>query len=60
MRGAGATARLPRDHDGPTHDYPLSTDSLRELGLTVRTDMPEVYHLMELYPQPVRRQPAKR
>lgn len=42
-----------------THDYPLTTDGLRDLGLTVRTDMPpEVYRLMELYPQPVRRQPA--
>lgn len=42
-----------------THDYPLTTDALRDLGLTVRTDMPaEVYRLMELYPQPVRRQPA--
>jgi len=29
------------------------------LGLAVHTDMPpEVYRLMELYPQPMRRQPA--
>jgi ClpP class serine protease len=42
-----------------THDYPLTTDSLREMGLAVRTDLPgEVYRLMELYPQPIRRQPA--
>jgi hypothetical protein len=30
----------------------------RELGLPVRNDMPEnVLHLMQLYPQPTRRQP---
>jgi len=42
-----------------THDYPLTTDALRALGLVVDTDMPpEVYRLMELYPQPMRRQPS--
>ncbi|GBD13867.1 hypothetical protein HRbin24_01911 [bacterium HR24] len=35
-----------------THDYPITVDQARELGLNVRTDMPdEVYHLMELFPQ---------
>jgi ClpP class serine protease len=42
-----------------THDYPLTFERARELGLPVRTDMPEnVLHLMQLYPQPVRRQPS--
>ena len=36
-----------------THDYPLSVDYLRKLGLKVSTDVPEeVYALMDLYPQP--------
>jgi len=35
-----------------THDYPLMVRKLRELGLPVKTEMlPEVYRLMELYPQ---------
>jgi len=42
-----------------THDYPLTFDRARELGLPVRNDMPEtVLHLMQLYPQPIRRQPS--
>jgi ClpP class serine protease len=41
-----------------THDYPLTVDYLRELGLKVNTDVPEeVYELMELYDQPVGGQP---
>ena len=40
-----------------THDYPISADEAREMGLPVRTDMPEeILELMTLYPQPVRRQ----
>ncbi|MDQ7054983.1 MAG: ATP-dependent Clp protease proteolytic subunit [Persephonella sp.] len=36
-----------------THDYPLTVQHLRELGLKVSTDVPEeVYALMDLYPQP--------
>jgi len=36
-----------------THDYPLTVDVLKELGLNVTTDVPEeVYDLMELYYQP--------
>jgi len=36
-----------------THDYPLTVNYLKELGLKVSTDVPEeVYALMELYPQP--------
>lgn len=37
-----------------THDYPITVEKARELGLNVSTDVPEeVYDLMELYPQPI-------
>ncbi len=37
-----------------THDYPLTVEVVRQLGLNVSTDVPqEVYELMELYPQPM-------
>lgn len=39
-----------------THDYPISADMLRAMGLNVHTDLPpEIYQLMALYPQPVQR-----
>jgi ClpP class serine protease len=39
-----------------THDYPITCRHAREIGLTVRCDMPEnILRLMQLYPQPVRR-----
>ncbi len=42
-----------------THDYPISAEEARALGLPVSTDMPEaVLELMSLYPQPVRSQPG--
>jgi len=42
-----------------THDYPITCERARQLGLPVRCDMPEdILHLMQLYPQPVRRQPT--
>ena len=35
-----------------THDYPISFEKARELGLNVKDEVPpEVYELMELYPQ---------
>lgn len=35
-----------------THDYPLTADKAIEIGLPVRTDMPdEVVQLLQLYPQ---------
>jgi ClpP class serine protease len=38
-----------------THDYPITVDHARELGLNVETDVPEeVYTLMELYRQPIK------
>ena len=53
-----------------THDFPITVQAARQLGLKVSTDMPRrVYDLMELYPQgggikpsvwyvPIRRPPA--
>jgi ClpP class serine protease len=42
-----------------THDYPLTVEEVRELGLPVSTDMPqEVYEFMELFPQPKQRVPS--
>ncbi|WP_022846714.1 ATP-dependent Clp protease proteolytic subunit [Desulfurobacterium sp. TC5-1] len=36
-----------------THDYPLTVDVLKDIGINVKTDVPdEVYDLMELYYQP--------
>ena len=38
-----------------THDYPISAEEAKKLGLPVSTDMPkEIMLLMNLYPQPVR------
>ena len=40
-----------------THDYPITAEKAKELGLNVKTEIPpEVYELMKLYPQamPVR------
>ncbi|RLE81282.1 MAG: hypothetical protein DRJ52_04505 [Thermoprotei archaeon] len=40
-----------------THDYPITVNKARELGLNIKTEIPpEVYELMRLYPQamPVR------
>lgn len=35
-----------------THDYPITVEELRSMGLNVSTNVPpEVYELMELYPQ---------
>src|SRR6267143_427469 len=42
-----------------THDDPITCERARELGLPVNSNMPEnVLRLMELYPQPMRRQPS--
>jgi ClpP class serine protease len=42
-----------------THDYPITYERARDLELRVNSDMPEnVLRLMQLYPQPVRRQPS--
>ncbi len=40
-----------------THDYPITAEEAKTLGLNVNTDIPEeIYQLMSLYRQPVRRQ----
>jgi ClpP class serine protease len=42
-----------------THDYAITFQRAQQLGLPVRDEMPSaVFHLMKLYPQPIRRQPA--
>lgn len=42
-----------------THDYPITADEAKRMGLPVSTDMPEEFlQLMNLYPQPVRRMPT--
>ena len=42
-----------------THDYPITFEEAKKLGLPVRTDMPvEIYQLMNLFPQPLRQQPS--
>jgi len=42
-----------------THDYPITVEEARELGLPVSTEMPEeVYKLMNLYRQAVQRRPS--
>ena len=42
-----------------THDYPISVEEAREMGLPVSEDMPnEIYALMDLYPQTAQRRPS--
>ena len=42
-----------------THDYPITFDEAKKLGLPVSTNMPEeIYELMSLFPQPIRREPS--
>lgn len=42
-----------------THDYPITFDYAKQLGLKVRSDIPpEILDLMALYPQPVRQYPT--
>lgn len=42
-----------------THDYPITVEEARELGLPVSTEVPpEVYELMELYPQAIQQRPG--
>ncbi|MDR5708962.1 MAG: hypothetical protein QN172_03465 [Armatimonadota bacterium] len=42
-----------------THDYPITVEEVRALGLRVSTDMPrEIYTLMDLYPQAPQRRPS--
>ncbi len=42
-----------------THDFPITCDMLKEMGLPVRCGLPpEFYALMDLYPQPPQRRPS--
>jgi ClpP class serine protease len=42
-----------------THDFPITVQRARELGLAVGTDLPDlVYELMALFPQPTRGRPS--
>jgi len=42
-----------------THDYPITYEEAKEIGLNVSTDMPQdIYHLMSLYPQPLKQTPS--
>lgn len=42
-----------------THDYPISVDEARALGLAVSTEMPKaIYEIMALYPQTAQRRPS--
>lgn len=42
-----------------THDYPLTFEEVKELGLPIRCEVPrEVYELMSLYPQAIQQRPG--
>ncbi|WP_322493671.1 SDH family Clp fold serine proteinase [Chloroflexus sp.] len=42
-----------------THDYPITVDEARELGLPISTEIPEeIYQIMALYPQTAQRRPS--
>jgi len=42
-----------------THDYPITAEEAKAMGLPVSTDVPpEVYELMELYPQAIQQRPG--
>jgi ClpP class serine protease len=42
-----------------THDYPVTFDEAKKIGLCVSSDVPkEIYQLMTLFPQPIRRFPS--
>lgn len=42
-----------------THDYGITAEEARNMGLPVSTDLPAaIYDLMRLYPQPLRRSPT--
>ncbi len=42
-----------------THDYPITIDQARDLGLPVSTEVPKtIYEIMALYPQTAQRRPS--
>ncbi|RJS90123.1 hypothetical protein CW700_01600 [Candidatus Bathyarchaeota archaeon] len=59
--GEEAAQRLAKElvHGEWTHDYPLTPKRLKALGIPLKTGIPpEVYKLMDLYPQPQQAQPS--
>ncbi len=58
--GARATAVAEALTEGRwTHDYPITVEQARELGLPVGVDMPEdIYRFMSLFPQPRAQRPS--
>jgi ClpP class serine protease len=42
-----------------THDYPITFEEAKELGLSVSAEIPEeIFHFMTLFPQPASRRPS--
>ncbi|MEM0008508.1 SDH family Clp fold serine proteinase [Thermofilum sp.] len=42
-----------------THDYPITADQAKQLGLNINTNIPpEIYTLMQLYPQALQQRPG--
>lgn len=42
-----------------THDYPITCEEAKELGLSVSTEIPQdILHFMTLFPQPASRRPS--
>jgi ClpP class serine protease len=60
MGSEQATALAEKMSTGTwTHDYSITPEEAKTLGLPVSTDMPEeVYQFMSLFPQPTRTRPA--
>ncbi|HDM89809.1 MAG: hypothetical protein DRQ06_00955 [Candidatus Hydrothermota bacterium] len=49
--------KLSRGHW--THDYPITLEEAKKMGLKISTDVPEeVYTLMSMYPQSLQRRPS--
>jgi ClpP class serine protease len=56
---AAAVASVLASGERWTHDYPITADAAREMGLNVSTQMPrDVMQLLSLYPQPKRSAPT--
>ncbi|NLJ34129.1 MAG: hypothetical protein GX349_06005 [Firmicutes bacterium] len=56
-QAAGLAQRLTEGHW--THDYPITCEKLRDMGVQVCGELPEeIYSLMDYYPQPGQRRPT--
>lgn len=60
MHGEQAEALADKLATGTwTHDYPITAEEAKALGLPVSTEMPaEIYQFMQLFPQPTRTRPS--